>query len=179
MTRWAVALLMAMGLGSATALAADPPANTAARPATAAPSTDVFLTKTAAGNLFEIESSKLALSKTKSEQIRTFANEMVKDHTAAGTKFKQAVSEAKLKAPAEALAPEQQTTMVDLKAEEGPAFERDYVNQQYKAHVQTVDMFQAYADNGDNPRLKQFAREMLPTLKTHLDHATNLRSSLK
>jgi putative membrane protein len=40
-----------------------------------------LLSKTAAGNLFEIESSKLALSKTRTSQVRTFANEMVKDHT--------------------------------------------------------------------------------------------------
>jgi predicted outer membrane protein len=39
-------------------------------------------------------------------------------------------------------------------------------------------MFQAYADGGDNARMKQFAKDMLPTLKTHLDHVTKLRGDV-
>jgi len=177
MTRLAVALLIAMGAASTATFAADPPTNTniAARPMMPAPSTEVFVNKAAAGNLFEIESSKLALSKTTSAKVRMFANEMVKDHSEAAAKFKQAVGDARLKMPAEALETPQQTAMVDLKAEEGPTFDRDYINQQYKAHVMTVDMFQAYADAGDNPRLTRFAQEMLPILKTHLDRVTRLR----
>ena len=175
MTRLGIALLIALGVASAAAFAADPPANTAARPATAAPSTDVFLTKTAGGNLFEIESSKLALTKTKTAPVRTFANEMVRDHIEAGAKFKQAVADAKLTPPSEALDAQHQTAINDLKGKDGSAFDKAYIDDQYRAHVQTVDMFQAYADGGDNARIKQFAQQMLPTLKTHLGHVTKLR----
>jgi putative membrane protein len=166
---------MALGAASATAFAADPPASTAARPVMAAPSTDVFLTKTAVGNLFEIESSKLALSKTRTAQVRTFANEMVKDHTDAGMKFKQAVTEARLTPPPAAMDAQHQSAMKDLKGQDGAVFEKAYIDDQYRAHVETVDMFQAYADGGDNARMKQFAQQVLPILKTHLDHVTKLR----
>ncbi len=177
MTRFGIALLIALGVASP-AFAADPPANTAARPAVTAPSTDVFLAKTAVGNLFEIESSKLALSKTKTAQVRTFANEIVKDHTEAGAKFKLAVADARLKPPAETLDAQHQTAMNDLKSKDGAAFDKSYTDDQYRAHVETVDMFQAYADGGDNARMKQFAKGMLPTLKTHLDHVTKLRGDV-
>ena len=55
------------------------------------PSTADFLNKAAVGNKFEIESSRLALDKSKSEAVRTFANMMIKDHGEAAVKMKAAV----------------------------------------------------------------------------------------
>lgn len=36
-------------------------------------------------------------------------------------------------------------------------------------------MFEAYAKGGDNGRMKQFASDMLPMLKMHLDHVSKLK----
>ena len=65
--------------------------------------------------------------------------------------------------------------MNDLKAKDVTVFDKAYIDEQYKAHVETVDMFEAYAKGGDNATMKQFAQQLLPTLKTHLDHVTKLR----
>jgi putative membrane protein len=157
------------------AFAADPPAKQAAAPAMATPSTSTFLTNTAVANLFEIESSKAALAKTKNDKIKAFANLMVTDHTGAGTKFKQAVTDAKLTPPAEKLDAKHQALLDDLKKKEGAAFDTAYVKAQYDGHVETVAMFEAYAKGGDNARMKQFANEMLPTLKAHLDQVSKIK----
>ena len=37
------------------------------------------------------------------------------------------------------------------------------------------ELFDAYARSGDNARIKQFAAEMLPTLKQHLQHVTSMQ----
>lgn len=155
--------------------AADPPPLTAAAPATSVPVTSTFLTNTAVANLFEIESSKLALTKTKSDKVKAFANEMVTDHTAAGEKFKTAVAEAKLTPPVEKLDAKHQALLDDLKKKDGAAFDKAYVDAQYQGHVETVAMFEAYAKSGDNARMKKLASELLPTLKKHLEHVTALR----
>ena len=157
------------------AFAADPPAKQAAAPAMATPSTSTFLTNTAVANLFEIESSKVALAKTKNDKIKAFANQMVTDHTGAGTKFKQAVADAKLTPPAEKLDAKHQTLLDDLKKKDAAAFDTAYVKAQHDGHVETVAMFEAYAKGGDNARMKQFANEMLPTLKTHLDQVSKIK----
>lgn len=39
----------------------------------------------------------------------------------------------------------------------------------------TRSMFEAYAKGGDNARMKQFASDMLPTLKMHLDQVGKLK----
>ena len=180
MTRTVFQLLGGMALVLAAfalspAMAADPPAKQAAAPAMAPPSTSTFLTNTVAANLFEIESSKVALTKTKSDKVKSFANLMVSDHTKAGTKFKQAVTDAKLTPPAEKLDAKHQALLDDLKKKDGTAFDTAYVKAQHDGHVETVAMFEAYAKGGDNTRLKAFANEMLPTLKMHLDQVSKLK----
>ena len=180
MTRSIIRLLAASALplilaSAPGAFAADPPAKQAAAPAMATPSTSTFLTNTAVANLFEIDSSKVALAKTKNDKIKAFANLMVTDHTGAGTKFKQAVTDAKLTPPAEKLDAKHQALLDDLKKKEGAAFDTAYAQAQHDGHVETVAMFEAYAKGGDNARMKQFANEMLPTLKTHLDQVSKLK----
>jgi len=180
MTRSIVRLLAVSALplilaSAPAAFAADPPAKQAAAPAMATPSTSTFLTNTAVANLFEIESSKAALAKTKNDKVKAFANLMVTDHTGAGTKFKQAVTDAKLTPPAEKLDAKHQALLDDLKKKDGAAFDSAYVKAQHDGHVETVAMFEAYAKGGDNARMKQFANEMLPTLKTHLDQVSKLK----
>lgn len=44
-----------------------------------------------------------------------------------------------------------------------------YVKAQLEGHQITVAMFENYAASGDNAALQNFAKETLPTLKTHLD----------
>jgi len=141
----------------------------------AVPATAEFLTKAAVGSKFEIDSSKLALDKSKSEVVRTFANMMVKDHGEAAVKMKGAVTEAKLSAPPDALDAKHKAMLDDLAKKDGPAFDKAYIEVQLKGHEETVALFQAYANGGDNARIKQFARDLLPTLQMHLEHVRKIK----
>lgn len=154
--------LISLVLVTAPAYAVDPP------------KADVFVAQVAGGNTFEIESSKLAATKTKAEPVRAFAAEMVTDHTAAAAKFKQALTEGKVKPPAEGVEAKHKAILDDLRKKDGTAFDSAYIEAQHKAHTETIELFQSYADGGDNARLKQFAQEMLPTLRKHLEHVTKL-----
>jgi putative membrane protein len=174
-TLWLVAAALPLALAAGPVLAADPPAKQATAPAMATPSTSTFLTNTAVGNLFELESSKVALAKTKNDKVKSFANLMVADHTGAGTKFKQAVADAKLTPPPEKLDAKHQSLLDDLKKKDGAAFDTGYIKAQYDGHVETVALFEAYAKGGDNARMKQFANDMLPTLKAHLEQVSKLK----
>jgi putative membrane protein len=169
-------MLIAIAAAAPAAFAADPPSTAAAT--APAMSADEFLMKTAAGNKFEIDSSKLAISKSKSETVKAFANEMVKDHGQAAVKMKQAVTDAKAKAPPDSLDAKHQAIYDDLKKKEGVAFDKAYIDAQAQGHVETVAMFESYAKNGDNPRIKAFANDLLPTLRSHLDHVKKLQTSL-
>lgn len=178
MLRPVTVLLVALAAAATPALAADPPSTAAASATAPAPSTDEFLAKLAPGNKFEIDSSKLAISKSKSETVKGFANQMVKDHSEAAGKLKKALTDAKLKAPADSLDAKHQALYDDLKKKDGVAFDQAYVDAQMKGHVETVAMVEAYAKDGDNPRIKAFANDVLPTLKGHLDHVKKLQAAM-
>jgi putative membrane protein len=127
------------------AFAADPATNQAA--AAPAAQTATFEAMVAAGNLFEFQSSELALRRSHSGAVRDFANRMIADHIAAAAKFKQALADAQL----------------------------TYIEAQYNAHVETAAPFKAYASGGENARMKAFAADVLPTLQGHPDRVAKLR----
>jgi predicted outer membrane protein/sporulation protein YlmC with PRC-barrel domain len=132
-----------------------------------------FVTKAAIGNMFEVESSKVALEKTQNEKIRPFARRMVQDHTAAGDKLKAA---AQSNVPTQL--DQQHTQMLnELRGLSGQNFERRYVQMQVSGHRDAVSLFDRYTQQGDNQQLKQFAQQTLPTLRDHLKSIEEIQKS--
>ena len=134
-----------------------------------------FVRNASVGNAFEIESSKLAIKKTSSKDVRDFALMMVTDHTQIGDKFKKALASSGTGLSAdEKPAGESQKTLDELTAAPAASFDSLYVQAQSKAHDGAVSMFTDYAENGDNAGLKKFASDTLPTLKKHQELVHNL-----
>lgn len=130
-----------------------------------------FADKAAVANLFEIETSKLAVKTSKNKDVLAFANKMITDHTKAGTAFKAAVGKASgVTPPAEKLDEAHQSKLDDLKGKTGEDFDKAYIDAQQDAHDEAVSLFDSYANNGDDAALKTFAAETLPTLKAHEEH---------
>jgi len=174
MLRRSLCLMVFAALASPV-LAADPAPDSAAVRPMPAPTTDAFLARTVAASVFEVESSRLALGKSRSSAVRAFADRVIADHALAIDMFDRAAAEAKLAVPADQMDPQQRLVVQDLKTKNATAFDKQYVQAQYTAHVETVEMFRAYAAGGDNARLQQFARDLLPTLREHLAQVKKLR----
>src|SRR3954454_19472008 len=141
------------------------------------PSTTDFVKEVAISDMFEIESNKLAQEKGNAPE-KTFASQMVTDHTKTSTELKGLVSSGKVKAelPA-ALDSSHQSKLDKLKAESGKDFSSDFDSMQVSAHKDAVSLFERYANGGDDPELKPWAAKTLPTLKHHLEMAQNLDKS--
>jgi putative membrane protein len=149
--------------------------DSATNQAVGATPTETFVASVVSGNLFEIESSKLALDRTKSDRIKGFANRMIDDHGVAAIKFRQAVNDANLTPPPEKLDAKHQAVFDDLKAKDAGTFDKAYIDAQYTVHVETIDLFKAYVRGGDHWRIRQFADELLRTLHAHLDQVKKMR----
>ena len=130
-----------------------------------APAAQDFVQQAAIGNMFEIESSKLALDHAQSGDVKTFAQRMIDDHTKADGDLKAAVQSAGIIVPAD-LDQAHKDKLDQLQAA-NTDFDRQYVDMQVSAHDDAVKLFQGFADSGDNPDVKQFAESTLPTLKDH------------
>lgn len=137
--------------------------------AQAAPSAETFVKKATISNLFEIQSSQLALQKSQNEQVKQFAQQMIDDHTKAGDRLKSTLSTTAIDSGTvpTTLDAKHQKIEDKLNSASPEKFDKDYIKAQSKAHGEAIALFKSYADNGDNAALKTFAQQTLPTLKKH------------
>jgi putative membrane protein len=139
------------------------------------PTTPDFVKEVAISDMFEIESSKLAQQKGNAAD-KTFASQMVTDHTKTSNELKGLVTSSKVKAELPtALDSSHQSKLDKLKGESGKDFSSDYDSMQVSAHKDAVSLFERYAKSGENADLKDWAGKTLPTLRHHLDMAQNLK----
>jgi len=140
-----------------------------------APKTEDFVTEAAASDMFEIESSKLAVERSQDAATKTFAQQMIADHTKTSEELRALVSGGKVKAtiPA-AMSSAQQSMLEDLKKLNGDDFTKKYHSDQEDAHEDAVDLFKRYGDEGENADLKAWAAKTRPALEHHLKMAEDM-----
>jgi putative membrane protein len=153
----ALALLMAIG----------------SQGAFAAQDNDDFVEDASAKGVAEVEAGKLALEKGTSADVKTFAEMMVKDHTAANTKLKSIADTKKLEVSDNAMLMDKAKSMI-LELRSAKSFDQAYANNQVVAHEQTIALFKKEAAEGKDAELKAFATETLPKLEAHLTQAKAL-----
>lgn len=139
-----------------------------------APKTEDFVAEAATSDMFEIESSKLALERS-DDATKAFAQQMIADHEKTTGELKRLVSSGKVQAhiPA-AMTSSQQDMLNKLKGLQGADFTKQYHSDQEDAHKDAVDLFKRYGDGGDNADLKAWAATTRPALEHHLQMASDL-----
>jgi putative membrane protein len=139
-----------------------------------APTTADFVKEVATSDMFEIESNKLGEQKGNAQE-KTFAQQMVTDHTKTTTELKALVSSGKVQATLPtALDSSNQSKLDKLKGVSGKDFSSDFDSYQVSAHKDAVSLFERYAKGGDNADLKNWAGKTLPALQHHLEMAQDL-----
>ncbi|NLS06373.1 DUF4142 domain-containing protein [Rhizobium sp. P32RR-XVIII] len=169
-------VLMAAGLMVATSALAQSAAEKSGVNSALAipPKTEDFVKEVSMSDMFEIESSKLALERA-DEATKAFAQQMVQDHQKTTAELKRLIDSGKVKAmPATAMSDGQQETLNKLKKLEGADFTEQYHDDQVDAHEDAVDVFKRYGNEGDNPDLKAWAAKTVPALEHHLQMAEDL-----
>jgi putative membrane protein len=125
-----------------------------------------FVTKATQTSNFEVDSSLMALDKSVSEATRVLAQMLSKDHRKAVEKLNQICEDKGMK-PAARLTPEQRLVLDELSGLEGHAFDRRFHEVQVEAHDQAILDFEAAGREIEDPDLRRFAAETLPTLREH------------
>lgn len=139
-----------------------------------APTTADFVKEVAISDMFEIESSKLAEQKGTAQE-KSFAQQMITDHTKTSSELKGLVGNGKVQATLPTMLDSSHQSKLDkLKSASGRDFSSDYNSDQVSAHEDAVSLFERYAKGGDNTALKDWAGRTVPTLKHHLDMAKEL-----
>jgi putative membrane protein len=127
-----------------------------------------------AGDLYEIESSRLAQQKAATGAVRQFGQMMIEHHTMTTQQLTSAARAAGMTPPPPALEPRQQKMIDELRGLSGAQFDAAYLRQQRAAHQEALALHSGYAENGDNPALRKVASAAVPIVQRHSDLLANL-----
>jgi putative membrane protein len=136
-----------------------------------------------AANSVDIEAGKLAQSKTKSKQVREFADSMVRDHTAVNNAAVALVTKLGV-TPEEndtsrGLTSSGEQTRARLNGLSGKAFDSEYINNEVAYHKLVIDALDnTLIPNAQNAELKETLVKVRPSFVAHLSHAEHLQASL-
>ena len=132
-----------------------------------------FMMKAARGGKAEVELGQLAQQEASSPEVKEFGERMVTDHSEANDKLKQVAAQEGVNLP-DTLNVKDTATKSRLEKLSGAAFDRAYMQDMVKDHTQDVAEFQKEAKNGNNPEVKSFASQTVPTLEQHLKKAKDI-----
>lgn len=131
-----------------------------------------FIDEASAKGVAEIETAKLALQKSSSQDVRNFAQRMIDEHTAANRELAQIARQKNLEVADEAELMAKAKKWI-LQLRDGESFDVAYANNQVVAHENNIELFKD-AREVKNQELKAFINKTLPKLQNHLQMARQL-----
>jgi putative membrane protein len=136
-----------------------------------------FAKKAAEGGLMEVQLGELAQQQAKGEQVVEFGQRMVQDHGQANEKLRAIAEEKGIQLPQE-LPEDAQQKYEELQQLSDAEFDQAYMDEMVKDHEKDIELFEQQADAGQDPDLRAFAEETLPTLREHLELAKEVQSQV-
>ena len=142
-----------------------------------APATPDFVAKAAMSDIYEVQAGKVAADKAQSDAVKQFGQQMVDAHTKTTDELMGIVKSKNIKVDVPTkLDSEHQKLIDDLNSASAKDFDKTYASQQVDAHQNAVKLFKKYAEDGDDPDVKQIAAKTPPAIEHHLDEAKKLPS---
>jgi putative membrane protein len=134
--------------------------------------------------VIDIDAAKQALKKSKNKEVRAFADNMVKDHSAVNKQALALVKKLKVKPEdnptSQALTKQAAAKRAELAKLSGAAFDKAYVDNEVAYH-KTVDnaLETTLIPSASNPELKSLLETGLKIFQGHEQHAEHVDASLK
>lgn len=147
------------------------PSDIGAAPMTGTASAN-YVAWAADSDMYEIQSSKLALARGKGPGVKAMAKELVADHTTTTKTLMAALpkTQSRVPKPPMKLSADNEALIAQLKQAPADGFDALYMQQQLAAHQKAWSLHAGYAADGADPALKQVAASAVPIIEKHLQH---------
>jgi len=134
-------------------------------------------------NQVDVAYAKIAQEKSKDPNILEFAKTMTKDHEGVIAQAEALAQRLSLtpkdNAVSKQLNNDAEETKKTLNAKTDKDFDRAYIDNEVTYHKSVIATVEGVLiPQSKDAELKQFLQQVLPVLKTHLDHATMIQSQL-
>jgi putative membrane protein len=127
--------------------------------------------------LTEIRAAQIAETNSKDPRVISFAQMMITDHSKVGKELKQLEFD-KYVTSFDAINEDHKLIIADLKTRTGADFDKAYIKMMVADHEGAEKLFESGTED-KSADIKDISREVLPTIKMHLESAKNLYASLK
>ncbi|HLN22594.1 MAG TPA: DUF4142 domain-containing protein [Patescibacteria group bacterium] len=136
-----------------------------------------FAARAASSGHAEIEMGRLALSKSKRDDVHHFAQRMIDDHGKVDQQLASLATHQHLRLPKQPLGADA-AAVTRLAALSGAEFDRAYAAQMVQDHQKTLRDFETEAAHGGVPPIKTLATVTAPLLLEHLKMAEELHRAV-
>jgi putative membrane protein len=131
----------------------------------------------------DAERGKLAQKKTKNEQVKQFADQMVNDHTTGANEVLALAKKLGVKPEESAVTKSLKDGATETNAKlgklKGAAFDKAYIDAEVAYHLAVIDAVnKVLLPAVKNPEVKKALQDAGPTLQGHLVHAQQLQTTL-
>ncbi|MCC8426737.1 DUF4142 domain-containing protein [Mucilaginibacter sp. UR6-11] len=140
-------------------------------------STSSFIKQGLEAGQTEIKASKIAEVNSKNSRIINFAKMMITDHALAGDELEKIAINNRIRG-GDSISTDHQQFIGNITALKGKAFDKAYIEMMVTEHQNAIKLFTT-ASNDRIDEVQRFAKKTLITLKTHLDSANVIATSLK
>ena len=143
----------------------------------AAMSDQQFVDFAAQTDMVEANLGQLAESTASAQPVKDYGQMLATDHTQDFHQLYDVAQQASLKMP-DAIDAEHNKAMIDpFQKLKGAAFDRHYVQEMIAGHTKAIAVYKKESTDAQNPALKSYAEQALPTLQKHLDGAKALEKA--
>jgi putative membrane protein len=136
-----------------------------------------FLQEAIRGNMAEVKMGQLALQRAQSKDVRDYGQMLVDDHSKANKNATAAAQKMNVTPPTEPSA-KQKATYDAMAKLSGNQFDSMFISHMVQDHEEDVAKYTAQAQSGDSSKATDYAKDTLPTLKTHLSKAQSIESKM-
>lgn len=165
----AAALVLAGTAATASAQTPPPPP-----PAEAKAQAAAYVAAAGKSDLYEINSSQVALQKTRNPAIRAYADMLIKHHRKTTAATVAAARKAGMSPPPPALDAGATASINQLQTASAADFDRLYLGQQVPAHQAALDLHTSFGAGGDQAALRTSAKAAVPIVRQHLTAARRM-----
>jgi len=133
-----------------------------------------------AANALEIGTSNLAQEKAQSEEVRSFARDMISDHRQMQIEVQRVVDrdpQLQSGTPPDTMHVTQALQQLQDQPA-GPEFDRMYMDMQVQAHESTLEMLNRARTQAQVAELGNVIQQAIPKVQQHLERARQIRTEL-
>ncbi|WP_373522398.1 DUF4142 domain-containing protein [Aquiflexum sp.] len=129
-----------------------------------------FLMDAAEMQMEEISLGKLAQQKGNSPHVKELGKMMEEDHSKSLSELKALAQSKSVSIPA-SVTEDSRDAYKSLNEETGNDFGKAYTDMMVEHHEDAIELYEKAATDSEDPKIRAYATEKLPGLRTHLQHA--------